>query len=281
MDETFTPAKSGPGSHFKSAYSPIPLAGAQEGVYESREYIVDDSMVVPAGDTLTFDGGTTVRFAQYAGLRVYGTLIGRGGQGGPIVFTGAADTVGGEPEPFDWNGISVKQHGHILLRKSRILYSTFGIQADSGCVVSLDSVMFNKNGTSNLSHGRNVSIDEGKPVCWPEPCAAVSSSDGGPLNPENENPALKSTVKRKRNCKIPVIIGSGACAVGAGALAFYYDNRLELYAGRANPATSLDVFNSNYTKAERYETYRNASLIACGVTAAVCVVILVIDLAVK
>ncbi|RMG89947.1 MAG: PKD domain-containing protein, partial [Chloroflexi bacterium] len=59
---------------------------------------VTESIVVPMGITLTIESGVEVRFASGTGMQVEGTLLARGFENSPIVFTSDAVT----PAAGDW-----------------------------------------------------------------------------------------------------------------------------------------------------------------------------------
>jgi len=143
--------------------APIAISGAQDGQYEAREYIVADSVIIEQGDTLTFEAGTTVRFLQYAGIRIYGTLV-AAGSSRPVIFTSSSDTSGGEPKPFDWNGISLEKGAALRMNSTKITFSTFGIDIDTNTNVLLENVVFMKNGRSNLAvDGKVIRVKDNAP----------------------------------------------------------------------------------------------------------------------
>ncbi|MCZ7638979.1 MAG: right-handed parallel beta-helix repeat-containing protein [Verrucomicrobia bacterium] len=82
-------------------------------------YQVTGNVRVEAGVTLTVEAGVQVRFAQFQGLTVDGTLRAIGNAGTPVVFTGATET------PNWWSGIVVRNTGSAALEHTQIRYAGY------------------------------------------------------------------------------------------------------------------------------------------------------------
>ncbi|MBE7500773.1 MAG: hypothetical protein HS113_10790 [Verrucomicrobiales bacterium] len=82
-------------------------------------YQVTGTVRVEPGVTLTVEAGVQVRFAQYQGLTVDGTLRAMGNTGTPILFTGTTET------PNWWSGIVVRNAGSATLEHTQIRYAGY------------------------------------------------------------------------------------------------------------------------------------------------------------
>lgn len=97
---------------------------------DASAYIIDDSLDVPSGITLTIEPGTVVK--GNGSISVEGTLDAVGTTTSPITFTSVNDnsvggtTGSGSPADGDWAGISV-DGGSIDLERSRVDYAITGV----------------------------------------------------------------------------------------------------------------------------------------------------------
>ena len=65
-------------------------------------YLVNETVLVKEGVVLTIQAGVTVRFDNGTGIEVEGTLIARGNESSPILFTSNQTN----PHEGDWTGIT-------------------------------------------------------------------------------------------------------------------------------------------------------------------------------
>lgn len=98
---------------------------------EQRVIAIHHTLTVSAGAILTVMPGTTLHFAPGTGLLVAsGALMAEGTALEPIVFTSAADTAGGSPQPGDWEGVTLSAGAsgsildHVVVRYGRGLHLT-------------------------------------------------------------------------------------------------------------------------------------------------------------
>src|SRR5205807_1371680 len=66
-------------------------------------YVIQDSVTVPAGKTLTVSGGQIIKFREFAGLgiTVNGTLKANGTAGLPVIFTTTRDDAAGNIDAYN------------------------------------------------------------------------------------------------------------------------------------------------------------------------------------
>ena len=93
----------------------IEVRGPQSGVWTSSKspYTITGDITIPSGETLIIENGSIVKFADYYGIKVDGTLIAMGITRNRIVFTSIHDKefgVTGQPTSImptnkDWKGI--------------------------------------------------------------------------------------------------------------------------------------------------------------------------------
>ena len=109
-------------------------------------YVVDGTVTVPAGVTLTVEPGAIVKFRPYAGLSISGSLVAQGSAAQPIAFTSLNDnTVGGDtngdgsattPAAGDWGnsdygGINVGAAGSLAFANVTVSYG-YGLRLTDG-----------------------------------------------------------------------------------------------------------------------------------------------------
>ena len=100
-------------------------------------YIIQGSLDVPAGVTLTIDPGAVVK-ALGSQLSVEGTLDAVGTAGSPVTFTSLNDnsaggtTGSGSPAAGDWTGLVINPKGSADIENAAISYAATGIEASTG-----------------------------------------------------------------------------------------------------------------------------------------------------
>jgi hypothetical protein len=108
--------------------------------YTGNEYIVEGTLTVPAGVTLTIQQGTNVKFMQNAELNVDGVLNADAAGGAPISF--APYTSG-----LLWNGISFGTSSGSIVRNANITGAQTGISARHNIGLIVDDCIITDGGT--------------------------------------------------------------------------------------------------------------------------------------
>lgn len=136
------------------------IAGARTGKLQNGEYLVDGTLLIPAGHELLIQSPTTIRFTPSSSILVKGKLETDGGCAGTdadynklpgVIFTSYRDgtspaSSGFGPAPCDWGGIRVAVNGNVFLRSAAIDFSTYAIQTQGSATAHLSEVNF---GTHN------------------------------------------------------------------------------------------------------------------------------------
>ena len=114
-------------------------------------YFVTGDLVVERGKSLTLKPGCVLLFKPYTGLLVEGRLDAEGSKSNPVIFTSINDNAYNDasrdqPQPFDWNGITISKSSQQAKLGNFILgYSTYGIKAQNGST-AINNGVFHANG---------------------------------------------------------------------------------------------------------------------------------------
>jgi Cutinase/Fibronectin type III domain len=163
--------------------APVHLCGLLDGDQTwdpaiAPVYILDCTITIPAGVTLTVHPGTIIKASSGATLQVDGSLVASGTAGSPVVFTSLADdSVGGDtngdgsataPALIDWNGVSVSGPGvhgfdFLQVKFARLTLSggssTSLTHAQVGGAVSVDATSGPVTVTDNIV-GQGLRVDQ-------------------------------------------------------------------------------------------------------------------------
>jgi len=227
-------------------------------------YIVVSDLLVPQGKTVIIEGGTTLLFANFTGIKVQGTLLARGSKEKPITFTSINDKEYNplsklKPAPYDWNGIHIYEDGiGSNLTHCNIFYSVYGIMSMTR-YIRLGDCQFAQNGRSNLSiEGKEHEVGT-EPYSYALTVQDVSSS-GVPLA------ILKDPMAFRRNAfrYTGIALGAGGFVTGIIFTARYGNS-----ASRFNDLSSTDPANlaSNTSadwKSSRSRTRKDMALMVLG-----------------
>lgn len=127
-------------------------------------YLVIADIYVPTGQTVIVEPGVVLLFSSFTGLKVQGTLLARGEDNKPIVFTSVNDPEHNpqstlQPAPYDWNGIQITEDGlGTHLSYCVVRYSVFGL-ASMTRYIRVGPSMFGDNGRANVTiEGREQEV---------------------------------------------------------------------------------------------------------------------------
>jgi hypothetical protein len=95
--------------------------------FESSEWILLDTVIVPANQTLTIPDGKTLKFAEDAELVVQGTLEVSDTLAADVLFT-SLPPEGVSKAPGDWKGITVQAGGRANVRDAVIEYASTALK---------------------------------------------------------------------------------------------------------------------------------------------------------
>jgi len=228
------------------------LAGEQDGVYDSAQYIVINDLIVPEGKTLEFLPGSALQFEPYVGINVFGHLKMK------EVSLNASDSSANNT----WNGINVAKKGRVSFENVSIRKSLFGITIpDSSSITRFERVTFIDNMKNMQINARSVNVEPNKPLTIDVNNKNVKPSrkDIGEIRNDREGVNLSD------NMKIPFRWLSAAAALSCTALSVYCGVKTDQYSNKYESAEN-DSDVSRYV--EKRRTYRNKS-IASGIGAGV------------
>ncbi len=123
---------------------------------DKSPYLVIADIYVPTGETVIVEPGVSLLFNSFTGLKVQGTLLARGKDDRPIVFTSVNDPEHNtqstlQPAPYDWNGIQITEDGlGTHLSYCVIRYSVFGL-ASMTRYIRIGPSMFSDNGRADVT----------------------------------------------------------------------------------------------------------------------------------
>ena len=118
---------------------------------EGGPYIVVNDLTIPEGENAVIGEGCRLFFKPFTGIIVDGNITVAGTQDHPVLFTSINDSLSPYkkeqlPNPFDWNGIHVKDDvGKVTFSHFTLAYSVYGIKSQKASIV-IDNGTFRQNG---------------------------------------------------------------------------------------------------------------------------------------
>lgn len=240
-----------------SKFKLLPVTGDQNGEYPTRDYVIIDTMHIPAEKSMVFSSGCKLFFYRNACITIDGALFLKGTPDDPITM-GRLDLSlplkEDRPPPFPGSAsIYVNRSAKLIVKNTRFADSTISIRVpDTSSILMLDTVMCNDNHvmlpdttfflpaktTVNCSKINDMLSDS----CQP-PLPAPPVTDDGPGRP--------------RSIRLPLRIVFGAGTVAAAGLGAYYNRRMfkvEEEYSRAKSAGSAGQYAEEHNDSFRYRT---------------------------
>jgi len=135
-------------------------------------YIVTGDITVQPGKVVFIEPGTIIRFKNFTGLKVFGTLIARGTADKIISFTSENDVLDSQekgiaPAPYDWDGITVSEDAiGTVFEDCHIKYSLFGIKSLLA-YITIKDCYFVRNGRADVTiGGEKKTVTAGTPFSY-------------------------------------------------------------------------------------------------------------------
>lgn len=203
--------------------APLPLSGEQDGLYESRAYVVTGDVEVKQGRHMRLLAGTVLRFMPDTRFVVRGELVCTGDKALPIVFTSASDTAApATPHPFDWAGIVVQGHASVRMAHVIISYSTFGVRVDSSSAVELREAIFKRNGRADFQiGGLPIAVQEQRPFSFPPAQESASDTVSKPQPAPDVEDVESRSGRRRARLKAGAGVACGLLAAAGAGVAIY------------------------------------------------------------
>jgi hypothetical protein len=255
-----------------AADAPRDLSGTVSGAYPAAGYTVSGDVVVPPGKTMSLDAGAVLRFENFSGITVRGSLICKGTPSRPVIFTSQNDdqNSGTGPEPFDWNGIKAAPGaGGVVLEHCVVTYSTFGVNIESAATpVTMVNVSFHHNGSASVTREKKMMpVIENIPVSytWPETPAPKLKLKKKLLA---EKKTRDAAVTSGPSWRKPVRFAGAAVGIAGAALWLTGHVRAEHYDGLIKPGLLISTAAQYKDSRDRWVIARNAGIGVFGVGAA-------------
>jgi hypothetical protein len=247
---------------------PTRFGGAQDGLFETGDYQITESIVVHRNKRLTFSEGCRVFVDQFCGMKIYGELICEGTKDRPIIITTSrllTDSLNSKSH-IKWNGIEVLEQGKIGFRHVLIQNSIIGITVpDSNAFSYFDSVRFSRNDNSLSILDKSFFIPDG------EPFTISLSKDTSKLIPNVIVVPQADHVGKSRSPVVPIIrYVCGALALGSIYAWSYYAEASAHYDTKYNlsHSASTELYKA---KRDDYYRYSRVGMVGTLITVPICV----------
>jgi hypothetical protein len=229
-------------------------------------YLVDSTLIIAIGDTLTLKKGVSLLFNNFTGLEVFGCLIVDGEENEPVVFSSINDSNYNPkatllPSSFDWNGITIDtKSGAIKLNNIKVSYSVFGIKSFNS-KMTLKYGVFQQNGQYNLIINDYLQeVKDGIPFSYSYQKEQISDT----LKINNDQLFLYEQKLKNKRVLVFTTLGTGTIS---GGLCGFFAVKWGEWHNKYNSMGSGD-FNATKNKA-----ILNGSLtITTGVLSAACLI---------
>lgn len=280
----------------------VPLNGEQCGEYSTAEYIVSKTIVIPLGKTMTIESGSIIRFKQFTGIKVEGTLICKNSPGNSTLFTSKdqesevkidlfGDTIQmyntgqmDAPVQNQWNGINICITGSAMLENVRIENSVYGIKIDKDTSkMKFEGLSFWNNDQDFSVEGTSIEVDHNKPFDYktkinlpPPPVITKTDTIVQIITKEStdsENVNTKTEqVSTRGKWELPVRVSLTSLAIAGGVLCYVYNKKALGHQEEANNATDKEALKDATDKGNTEYILRN-TFGAIGAASVLCLTI--------
>jgi hypothetical protein len=259
------------------------IGGNLSGTFPAGDYIVKSTINVLTDKILSFSPGSKLYFEAFCGIVVEGALICNGVRDSGIIFSsyktcpGYADS--GQPGPFDWNGVMVKEEARgIQLSHVLFEFSSLGLIVESNnTLIKLQDVIFSENGSNNFKIDEDMmQVPLRFPFSYPVKYEDITipsetlmepASDTlkGPLKeiPE-KNQIIPIHHEKKKTSPVKIAFGIGSALVASTGIVLWI-------AGHINAEKNNVEYRKNTTNAttDYYRSKRDRAVIVrnCGIAA--------------
>ncbi len=188
-------------------------------------YIVEQDILIPAGNRAVIKEGCIFLFKPFTGLTVHGHLLVDGTPERPVVFTSINDgefNSAGEqlPNPFDWNGILVgRESGTVSLKNFSLRFSVYGIKSQN-TNIQIENGLFKQNGQFHFTINDKIQfVQDNIPYSY-SPTEEMPITDKRKPTDETKKPPEKTgatkTVKIIRYSCLGIGIGGAITGIAFG-----------------------------------------------------------------
>jgi len=239
---------------------------------DGNPYIVENDIVIPAGQKVVVNKGCVFLFKPFTALIVRGQLFVDGTEKEPVVFTSINDDKFNPeteklPAAFDWNGIDIAgSAAGTNLSHAVVSYSVFGVKSQYDGLV-LTQCTFYENGQFNFTlHGRALPVVNRKPFTYPVPEERPVVTQSAPASASGR----KQLTPAQRKKVVLHVVGATCAAAGLGMLggSLYFNStandRFAEYQRNVGVG-DRDAFDAAYADYEKYYEYTLLTGIGSGV----------------
>lgn len=253
-----------------SVYSqPLHISGEQSGTFESREYVIDEDISVPADKKLRLQPGTHLFFNPHTVLKVFGELHCEGVKENPIVFRTIKDTTGSQSSDFiQWTGIIVTKHGKVLFEYCELYNSLYGVQVpDTTSLLKFAHVSFCENDNQLIIGEEPVFSGDSANFTFPLPKKKIRLAKTVAAYEEQRSPLLPILQVTFLSCAVGGLIGTIYCKTVA-------DDYQDLYE-KQTAQSEMDYYKQ---RRDRYRGYYRLGWVGTGIAAAASVVTITVNI---
>jgi len=248
-------------------------------------YIVEQDIIIPAQQEVTFKSGCIFLFKPFAGLSILGKLNAAGTDANPIVFTSIND---GEynpaskqlANPFDWNGLLVGRESTGANFKNIFLrYSVYGIKSQNPNI-TIQNGKFRSNGQFHFTINDKIQmVQDDLPYTYgisennsDATVTRTTRNDPSPAKAENAAANGKKISKEKRIIRYSCLGVGIAGTVGLGIFGVqtiqnYQTMQNDLKAYESAPTLKKPTLKKVYDDSKESYTQSQVPTIICGALA--------------